>query len=100
MPDPTLSDVLHRALEAYGRLEAPASEIEDEAVYIADLVAAWRARLGAIRSARGAEAAPPGALEAIEVLADEVAAIDDPHRAIDWLSTFPMVALAAIGETG
>ena len=24
----------------------------------------------------------------------------DPHRAIDWLSTFPQVVLVAVGETG
>ena len=30
---------------------------------------------------------------ALAALAAEVAAIDDPHRAIDWLSTFPQVVL-------
>ena len=29
---------------------------------------------------------------------DEVALISDPHRAIDWLSTFSQVVLVAIGE--
>ena len=28
----------------------------------------------------------------------EAGLIEDPHRAIDWLSTFPQVVLAAIGE--
>ncbi len=36
---------------------------------------------------------------AIDRLIDEVDRITDPHRAIDWLSTFPQVALLALGET-
>ena len=28
----------------------------------------------------------------------EVDLIEDPHRAIDWLSTFPQVVLLALGE--
>jgi hypothetical protein len=35
---------------------------------------------------------------AIVLLADEAARITDPHRAIDWLSTLPQVALASLGE--
>ena len=31
-------------------------------------------------------------------LSAEAAAIDDPHRAIDWLSTYPQVLLVAVGE--
>jgi hypothetical protein len=36
----------------------------------------------------------------VGVVADlrQVAALDDPHRAIDWLSTFPQVLLIALGE--
>ena len=33
-----------------------------------------------------------------EPVADEAGGIADPHRAIDWLSTLPQVALAALGE--
>ena len=29
---------------------------------------------------------------------DEIGRISDPHRAIDWLSTFPQVVLLALGE--
>jgi hypothetical protein len=41
----------------------------------------------------------PAADAAIDRLIDEVDRITDPHRAIDWLSTFPQVALLALGET-
>jgi hypothetical protein len=100
MAVPSVATVLGRALDAYARLEDPASEVEEEAVYVADLVAAWRARLAAVGAVRSDEPAPPGAAEAIEVLAEEALLITDPHRAIDWLSTFPQVALAAVWETG
>ncbi len=58
----------------------------------------WRARLRSVAEARGNEAAPPGAEAAIEALVAEAGRITDPHRAIDWMSTLPQVALAAVGE--
>ncbi len=47
---------------------------------------------------RGSE--PVTALEeaAIGRAIDEIGRISDPHRAIDWLSTFPQVVLVALGE--
>ena len=35
---------------------------------------------------------------AIDRAIDEIGRIGDPHRAIDWLSTFPQVVLSALGE--
>jgi hypothetical protein len=35
---------------------------------------------------------------AIDAAVGEIARISDPHRAIDWLSTFPQVTLLALGE--
>jgi hypothetical protein len=35
---------------------------------------------------------------AIVRLIDEIGRISDPHRAIDWLSTFPQAALLALGD--
>ena len=49
-------------------------------------------------AARGTEPAPPGAEAALDALVEEAGRITDPHRAIDWLSTLPQVALAALGE--
>ncbi|HLO35163.1 MAG TPA: hypothetical protein VK194_03740 [Candidatus Deferrimicrobium sp.] len=35
---------------------------------------------------------------AVAALVAEAEAIEDAHRAIDWLSTFPQVLLIALGE--
>ena len=51
-----------------------------------------------VADARGHEPAGDGVAEAVAILSAEVGAIDDPHRAIDWLSTFPQVLLVAVGE--
>jgi len=94
----TVADLIARALSSFDVLAATAEPVEDEWQYLTDLGTVWRARLGAVRDARGAELAPAGAEAALAVLADEATRIADPHRAIDWLSTLPQVALAALGE--
>ncbi|MET0772714.1 MAG: hypothetical protein ABWZ82_06500 [Candidatus Limnocylindrales bacterium] len=85
-------ELVTRALAAYDELVALAEEVEDEWSYVQDLAGAWRAEL----ERAGAEAAP-GAAAAIDRLADEVTGITDPHRAIDWLSTYPQAVLLALG---
>ena len=95
---PTIADLVERALAGFDALALTAEPVDDELQYVADLGTVWRARLRAVADARGAEAAPPGADAAIEALVAEAERIDDPHRAIDWLSTLPQVALAALGE--
>ncbi len=98
MTGPTIHDVLSSALDAYDRLGDLGEDVEDEWTYVTDLRAAWRARLEAVDAARGD--APAGlAAAAIDRAIAEVDLIEDPHRAIDWLSTFPQVVLLAIGET-
>ena len=94
----TVADLIARALAAFELLAITAEPIEDEFQYVADLTTVWSARLGAVTAARGAEAAPSGAETAIDALAAEAALVTDPHRAIDWLSTLPQIALAALGE--
>ncbi len=97
MTGSTLHDALAPALDAYERLGLLGEEIEDEWSYVTELVAAWRDRLEALDATRGAEesmAAGPAISRAIE----EIDLIADPHRAIDWLSTFPQVVLLAAGE--
>lgn len=94
----TVGDVIGRALVAYEALLAKGEEIEDEWSYVNDLATAWRDRLGAVTAARGAEPAAPGVPAAVERAGEEIAQITDPHRAIDWLSTFPQVVLVALGE--
>jgi hypothetical protein len=95
--DPTLSVTLAGALDAYERLVGLGEEIDDEWSYVNDLAAAWRDRLDALDQARGLEPAGPAA-PAIERAIVEIDRITDPHRAIDWLSTFPQVVLIAVGE--
>jgi hypothetical protein len=95
---PTVADLVTRALAAFEALAVTAEPVADELQYVADLSTVWSARLRAVTAARGGEPAPPGAGDAIDALAREAGRIMDPHRAIDWLSTLPQVALAALGE--
>jgi hypothetical protein len=94
----TIGYVLEQALLAYEELASLAEDVEEEWTYVTDLSAAWRERLEDVAGTRGAEAAGEPMTAAIERLIDEVTHISDPHRAIDWLSTFPQVALSALGE--
>ncbi len=98
MPDETIRDLIDRALDAYAVLEELGEEIEDEWSYVADLSDAWRTRLDAVAAHHGTGAAPDEAGTAVDLAIDEIGRIEDPHRAIDWLSTFPQVVLLAIGE--
>ncbi|HEY5629889.1 MAG TPA: hypothetical protein VIR16_10295 [Candidatus Limnocylindrales bacterium] len=94
----TVADLIARTRAAFDVLASTAEPVADELQYLADLETVWGARLRAVADARGAEVAPDGAEAAIGALEAEAAAISDPHRAIDWMSTLPQVALAAIGE--
>jgi hypothetical protein len=94
----TVATIVERALAGLEPLSTTAEAVEDEWQYVTDLGTVWRGRLAAVAATRGAEPAPDGAAAAIEVLIAEAGRITDPHRAIDWLSTFPQVALAALGE--
>ena len=94
----TVASLIDQAIAAFDVLALTAEPIEDEWQYVTDLGTVWRARLRAVADARGAEPAPPGTAAAMVALAQEAAKISDPHRAIDWLSTLPQIALAALGE--
>jgi hypothetical protein len=94
----TIAAVLDAARPAYDRLLERAEEVEDEWSYVNDLATAWIERMDDVAEARGHEPAPAGVAAAVPALVAEVAALDDPHRAIDWLSTFPQVLLIALGE--
>ena len=86
------------ARSAYDDLTTLAEDVEDEWSYVNDLSGAWLERMDEVADARGHESAGPGVAEAVPALIAEAAAVDDPHRAIDWLSTFPQVLLIAVGE--
>jgi hypothetical protein len=94
----SVSDCITHALSAFDALATVAEPITDEWQYLADLDTVWRARLRAVEASRGAQPAPTAAEAAIVALVEEAGRITDPHRAIDWLSTLPQVALAALGE--
>ena len=92
-------DLLATALTAFGLLAELGETVEDEWTYVTKLVEVGRARLRAAVPDGGRLASPESAA-AIDVLAAEAGRITDPHRAIDWLSTFPAVAELALGGGG
>ena len=93
-----IADLITQALDAYDSLTSLGEDVEDEWTYVNDLSTAWRERLDTVAAARGGEPAAPETVAAIDRLMDEVGRISDPHRAIDWLSTYPQVVLIALGE--
>jgi hypothetical protein len=95
---PTVDAAIQRALRGYDALTELGEEIEDEWSYVQDLSGAWRARLEAVAEARAGQPLDEASDAAVDAAIDEAARIEDPHRAIDWLSTFPQVTLLAIGE--
>src|SRR5688572_21518368 len=99
MPATTVVEAIDHALAAYARLTELAEEIEDEWSYVNDLSSAWRDRIAESAGSRAGAPLDAATDAAIDRLIDEADRITDPHRAIDWLSTFPQVALLALGET-
>jgi hypothetical protein len=97
-PSPVLDDAITRVLAAYDTLVELGEEIEDEWSYVNDLATAWRDRLDEVADARSGTSIAPGVDAALGRAIDEIGRITDPHRAIDWLSTFPQVVLLALGE--
>ena len=93
-------DIVDRAIAAERALADLGETVEDEWSYVNDLDAAWAARLTEIAAGRPDETVDPGVAEAVEEAIAETEAIADPHRAIDWLSTFPQVVLLALAERG
>ena len=87
---------------AYEALADLAESVEDEWQYVTDLVDAYLPSLRALAAgAAGAAGAAPAIEAEAEAAVDEaiaeIALITDPHKAIDWLSTFPHVVALALG---
>jgi hypothetical protein len=97
--DTTVEAAIDQALDAYARLAELGEEVEDEWSYIQDLTEAWRALFAAVVARRGNDLVERDIAAGLEAAIDEIARIEDPHRAIDWLSTFPQITLLALGET-
>jgi hypothetical protein len=94
----TIPELMERAIAALERLAATADPIDDEQQYVRDLVLVWSARLRAVGADRATQAGTPELDDAINWMAAEAGRVADPHRAIDWLSTLPQVAILAVGE--
>jgi hypothetical protein len=97
-PGPTIDEILDRAASAFADLAELGEAVDDEWSYIQDLTEAWGSRLDAVRTTRGDQPVDDEVAAAVDAAIDEVGRIVDPHRAIDWLSTFPQVTLIALGE--
>lgn len=90
------AEAIERAVAAYRTLGELAETIEDEWQYVFDLTEAYTPNL------EGLAGGPPlvaDVVAAIDEAVAEVELITDPHKAIDWLSTFPhLIALAVGGD--
>ena len=84
--------MMERAADAYQQLADLAESVEDEWQYVNDLVGAYLPAIRALPSGVSAEQAA-----AVDEAIAEIGLIEDPHRAIDWLSTFPHVIAIALG---
>jgi hypothetical protein len=101
MPDPgpaTVADAIRESLDAYAGLQEVAEQVEDEWMYIQELAAAHQERLESIAARDGGRSLGPDVAAAVTAACAEVGRISDPHRAIDWLSTFPSIVAVALGE--
>ncbi len=98
----TRAEALSTALAALDALAELGETIEDEWSYVTALAEAGRARIRSATGPASSAALEPDRGVAVAAACAEVARITDPHRAIDWLSTFPAVvelALAIEPET-
>jgi hypothetical protein len=94
----TVRDTLETATSTLASLARRGEDVADEWQYVVDLESAWAARFEEVVVARGQQSVEPDAIAAVERAAEEAGLITDPHRAIDWLSTFPQIVLLALGE--
>ena len=100
MADSALSvrEVVDRAIAAERALADLGETVEDEWSFVNELEAAWAVRLGEIAARHPGDTVDAAVAEAVAEAITETEAIVDPHRAIDWLSTFPQVVLLALAE--
>ena len=94
----TVDDAVRAALDAYAGLQEVAEAVESEWMYVQELTAAHRERLEAIAADDGDRSLDDATSAAVAAACAEVGRISDPHRAIDWLSTFPSVVAIALGR--
>jgi hypothetical protein len=93
----TAGQVVDRAAEAYSALAELAETIEDEWQYVTDLVDFYLPGIRSLAEPDPGAILPPAQVAAVDEAISEIALIEDPHKAIDWLSTFPHVVGLALG---
>ena len=97
----TRGAALTSALTALDALADLGETIADEWTYVTALADAGRASLRAAAGDDLGAALAPDLAAAIDAACAEATRIADPHRAIDWLSTFPaVVELVLVGAPG
>lgn len=89
--------VMERVAVAYRALADLAESVEDEWQYVTDLTDAYLPAIRALADADSGRALDTGQVVALDEAMAEIALIEDPHKAIDWLSTFPHIVALAVG---
>jgi hypothetical protein len=93
------SEVVERAATAYRALADLAETIEDEWQYVNDLADAYLPAIRALAGPYPERPLPDEVVTAVDESIAEIGMIGDPHRAVDWLSTYPhLIALALGGD--
>ncbi len=93
----SIATLVERAVASYEALVARAQAVEDEWQYVADLEEAYLPAIRALGAGREAETAVNATVAAVDEAIAEIELIEDPHKAIDWLSTFPHILALAVG---
>jgi hypothetical protein len=94
----TVGALVSRASQALESLGLLGEDVEDEWTFVTDLVDAQQARFSDIADRRGPAEMSGERAGAIDAAIEEIGRIVDPHRAIDWLSTFPDLVALALDE--
>ena len=92
-----LQRVTERAADAYVTLADLAETVEDEWQYVTDLTDAYLPGIRALAAADPERQLTAAQVAAVDEAIAEIGLISDPHKAIDWLSTFPHVVALALG---
>jgi hypothetical protein len=94
VPEP-LDAVLERAIASLVALGELGERIQDEWQYVNDLVRIHTADLRALAAA-DPRPVDPASARAVDLAIEEAGLVTDPHRAIDWISTFPQIVRLAL----
>lgn len=95
----SVAQLLEAAAGGIDGLATIGERVGDELQYVTDLATVYRGRFAQVALERGSETVSPAVGRAVDAALDEARRIEDPHRAIDWLSTLPQVVLLALGES-